>query len=104
MPVYIRGRLTGRSSWNVSIVDLSLSGCLVQCPAALDQDAIVDVELDTGTAKIVVKARVVYASLDGSALPVATRHLVGLQFLGLRAQEEADLRRFLGDELRRHQL
>ena len=83
---------------------MSLSGCLVQCPAALDHDAIVDVELDIGSGKLEVKARVVYSSVDGPALPEETRHLIGLEFIGLPAREEAELRRFLMDELRRHGL
>jgi hypothetical protein len=102
--VDIKGLLTGRSAWNVCIVDLSLSGCLVQCPVALDHDAIVDMELEIGTEKLGIKARVVYASVDGTALPEEKRHLIGLEFLGLPAREEADLRRFLEDELRRHGL
>jgi hypothetical protein len=102
--VDIKGLLTGRSSWSVLIVDLSLRGCLVQCPDALDPGAIVDVQLEIDTLPLTLKARVVYSSVDGGALPAETRHLAGLEFLGLHAREEADLRRFLGDELRRQGL
>jgi hypothetical protein len=101
VPVGIQGVLVGRSSWDVSILDLSLNGCLVQCPEKLDRGAIVDVHVPVGHQKLEIKGRVVHASVDGAALPQARLYLVGVEFLALPAVEEQDLRRFLESELRR---
>jgi len=104
IPVDLRGSLRHRASWSVAIQDLSLTGCLAQCPASLDAGAIVDVDLEVGPGVLTTKARVIDASLDGAALLTAMQYLVGLEFLGLAAREEADLRRFLQTESRRHGL
>jgi hypothetical protein len=99
--VDLRGTITGRTTWSVSVVDLSLGGCLVQCPAALDRGSIVDVSLTVAGQGLTVRGRVAHASLDGPALPVALRYLVGLEFLGLPVREERQIRQFLDDVLRR---
>jgi hypothetical protein len=101
VPVDLRGSLRHRSSWDVSVLDLSLGGCLLQCPSALDAGAIVDIDVPIGPRRLAAKARVVEASLDGAALPSAMQYLVGLEFLGLPVREEADLRVFLDEEARR---
>jgi hypothetical protein len=64
----------------------------------------VDVDFDMGGGRLAAKARVVDVSLDGSALPAASRYLVGLEFLGLAVREETDLRSFLESEARRRGL
>jgi hypothetical protein len=101
VPVELRGSLRHGQAWDVAVQDLSLTGCLLQCPADLDAGAIVDLRMEMGSGVLAAKARVVDASLDGSALPVANRFLVGLEFLGLPAHDEAALRRFLDVEVRR---
>jgi hypothetical protein len=104
VPVQLRGSLRHGSAWDVMVQDLSLTGCLLQCPSGLDGGAIVDLSLDLGPGRLAAKARVVDVSLDGSALPAASRYLVGLEFLGLPVREEADLRSFLESESRRRGL
>jgi len=105
IPVELRGELTGRASWNVSIQDLSLGGCLVQCDAALDRGSIVDVAVQLGSGQSVdVKGRIVHASLDGALLPRALRYLVGVEFLAVPVREEKVLRQFLESESRRRGL
>lgn len=101
VPVDLRGSLRHRVAWDVSVQDLSLTGCLLQCPTALDGGAIVDLSLGLGNAHLVTKARVVDVSIDGSGLPAASRYLVGLEFLGLAVRDEAELRSFLEGEARR---
>src|SRR4029453_16960114 len=79
IPVALRGALTGRASWHVSIQDLSIGGCLVQCDAALDRGSIVDVAVQLGPGQSVdVKGRIVHASLDGALLPPPLRYLGGV--------------------------
>jgi hypothetical protein len=104
VPVDLRGSLSHRASFPVAIQDLSVNGCLLQCPASLDAGTIVDVNVELEAGVLSTKARVVDASLDGSALPAALQYLVGLEFLGLAARDQADLRRFLAAESRRHGL
>ena len=84
------------------MLDLSLTGCLVRCGAALDQGAILDLDLRLDPDPFAAKVRVTGASLDGSSLAgEPPRYLAGLAFLGLPAREEARLRRFLQEERRR---
>jgi PilZ domain-containing protein len=104
VPVDLRGSLRHGTAWDVVVQDLSLTGCLLQCPTGVDGGAIVDLSLDLGTTRLGAKARVVDVSIDGSALPAASRYLVGLEFLGLPVREEADLRSFLEREARRRGL
>jgi PilZ domain len=99
--VQLAGRVTGRCDWKVGIVDLSLSGCLVQSPAALDGGAIIDVHVEIPGQSLSLKGRVVYSSLDGASLG-HHRYLVGLEFMGLPAREEQGLRLYLEHEGRRH--
>ena len=101
VPVELRGSLSHGAEWDVAVQDLSLTGCLLQCPGGLDEGAIVDVRVEMGPAVFTAKARVIDASLDGSALPGATRFLVGLEFLALPKRDEAELRTFLDGEVRR---
>jgi len=101
-PIRLDGALVGRSERDVTIVDLSLSGCLIRCETLLDHGAILDLRLAIAPDPIVVKVRVADAYLDGAApTTVAQRHLAGLEFMGLPAQEQARLMRFLDDERRR---
>ncbi len=102
LKVQLEGRILGRLAQTVSVIDLSRTGCLVQSPAAFDAGAILDIEVALGTERLAAKARVVEASLDGDAsVAGAPRYLAGLEFLSLSAQDEARLRRFLDEEVRR---
>jgi hypothetical protein len=100
--VRLEGSLRGRTERAVSVIDLSLSGCLVRCASALDHGAILDLHLRLQDEAFGVKVQVTESSLDGaSGTDEPARYLAGLAFLGLAAREEARLRRFLEDERRR---
>jgi hypothetical protein len=98
------GRLSGRVAHPVTVIDLSLTGCLVQCGTLLDHGAIFDLGVDVGGEPVTVKARVAESYVDGSAAPEpAARYLAGLEFLGLPPRGAHCLRRFLDEERRRRQ-
>lgn len=98
----LAGSICGRATHGVKVVDLSLSGCLVQCDTALDRGAILDLTLSLGPDALATKVRVSESSLDGTAPPGAPpRYLAGLEFLSLGARGGAQLRRFLDEERRR---
>lgn len=100
--IRLEGSLQGRSARGVAVVDLSLTGCLVQCDALLDHGAILDFDLKLGDEPFTAKVSVTEASLDGSSPPgAAPRYLAGLHFLALPALEAERLRRFLEEERRR---
>jgi len=102
LEVRLEGFLKGRTERPVSVIDLSLSGCLVRCGSALDHGAILDLHLRLQEEAFGVKVQVTESSLDGaSEADEPARYLAGLSFLGLAAREEARLRRFLEDERRR---
>ena len=102
LEVRLEGSLKGRTERHVSLVDLSVSGCLVRCGSALDHGAILDLHLRLDEDDFAVKVQVTESSLDGaSASDGPARYLAGLSFLGVPAREEARLRRFLEDERRR---
>jgi len=96
------GRLTGRVSKSVTVVDLSLTGCLVRCGTLLDSGAILDLQVTLDDGPLSAKVRVAESSVDGSR-PAGEGGgcLSGLEFLGLPAREDARLRRFLDAERRR---
>jgi hypothetical protein len=100
--VQLPGALKGRQPRDVQLLDLSATGCLARSPAALDRGAIFDLETRISAASWSAKVRVTSCALDGATTPEDTlRYLVGLEFLGLPAQEAEALRRFLADEQRR---
>jgi hypothetical protein len=102
LPVQLEGSLAGRSAHPVDVVDLSLTGCLVRSPTALDTGAILDLALTLDAEAFRAKVRVVESSLDGVGAPRdEPRYLAGLQFVALAAREELRLRRFLDHERRR---
>jgi PilZ domain-containing protein len=99
-----QGRLRGRLSREVTILDLSNVGCLLRCDSLLDQGAILDLEIDleAQAEPFVAKVRVAAASLEGGpGGPGAA--LAGLEFIGLPARADARLRHFLDEERRRRQ-
>lgn len=102
MATELAGSLAGRAPHDVTVVDLSLTGCLVQCGTLLDHGAILDLRLSLGSEPLVAKVQVTEASLDGaSPAGQPPRFLAGLQFLSLPVQEEARLLRFIEEERRR---
>lgn len=92
--VGLDGRVTAHTDWPVGIVDLSLGGCLLQCPSALDGGVIIDIKINIPGQSLALKGRVVHSSLDGMSLDTH-RYLVGLEFMTLPAREEQDLRLYL---------
>lgn len=104
LSIHLEGRLVGRLARPVTLLDVSLTGCLVQCTALLDPGTILDLDLSLGGEPFLAKVRVVDSSLDGANLPEEASHfLAGLEFLSLPAREEARLRHFLEEERRRRQ-
>ena len=102
LAVELPGSLVSRRSRAVTVVDLSLTGCLVRGDAALDTDQVLDLRTELDSGPFTAKVRVTESYLDGSSGSAASpRYLAGLAFLGLQAQEEARLRRFLDEERRR---
>ena len=102
LAVELPATLVSRRPREVTVVDLSLTGCLVRGDAALDTDQVLDLRTELDSAPFTAKVRVTESYLDGSAGSAASpRYLAGLAFLGLQAQEEARLRRFLDEERRR---
>ena len=99
--IEIPGTLAGRTPKPVTVVDLSLTGCLARCPAALDSGSIHDLRLLLGKAPFDAKAQVTGASVDGMADAAGPHFLVGFHFLRLNARDEAALRGFLDEEIRR---
>jgi hypothetical protein len=100
----LAGRLAGRVAHPVTVVDLSLTGCLVQCGRLLDHGAILDLDLDVAGQPLNARVRVAEAYVDGTAaapVQAAAGYLAGLEFMGLPPRETDRLRRFLDEERRR---
>jgi hypothetical protein len=96
------GRLKGRLPHAITVVDLSLTGCLVRCDTLLDTGAILDFEIALDDGPLTAKVRVADASVDGARADTEGQGcLAGLAFLGLPPREDARLRRFLDEERRR---
>jgi hypothetical protein len=97
----IPGRIKGRVPRPVTVVDLSVTGCLVQCGALLDNGAILDLDLDVAGEPLAAKVRVAESYVDGAAPEPAAGYLAGLEFLGLPPRGAERLRRYLDEERRR---
>ena len=99
--IKLEGSLRGRRRRPVAVIDLSRTGCLVQCDNLLDHGAVLDLELPLDEQPFTVSVRVTEAYVDGTTEPSeAARYLAGLEFIGLPAREEQRLRRFL-EQVRR---
>ena len=99
----IRGSLSGRRSvtWDVGILDVSVSGCLVRCPKPLVPGEILDLRLPIDDQAVLAKVQVADSSVDGAAPAADPGFLVGLRFFQLPAQDEAKLRLFIDAQRRR---
>jgi hypothetical protein len=101
-PTDLAGSLSGRSRRAVTVVDLSLTGCLVRGDAALDRGAILDLKLDLTPRPLEIKVCVAGSSVEGESLASGRpMYLTGLQFMGLPPGAAARLSRFLTTERRR---
>jgi hypothetical protein len=97
-----RGYLAGRVQHAVDLVDLSRTGCLVRCDAALDSGSILDLRLEFEWGAIEAKVRVAEAFVDGPSVGTGRpRWLVGVDFLALSVEQEARLRALLDEAKRR---
>lgn len=102
LPTSLPGALKGARPRAVTVLDLSARGCLARGPAALDAGAILDLEIALPRGAWSAKVRVSSCALDGLVAPAERpRYLLGLEFLGLSAQDADVLRRFLQEEQRR---
>ena len=101
LPIHLSGSLSGRVPRQVTIVDVSLTGCLVQCGSLLDPGAILDLKFALDPDPLAAKVRVADSYLDGGAPAESPRYLAGLEFLSLPPREATRLRRFLEEERRR---
>jgi len=98
----IEGLLRGRSECQVRVLDLSATGCLVQCAHCPDEGTILDLEMSLDDRSFRAKVRVAEVSQDGECPPGESPcYLAGLEFLGLPIREETQLLRFLDGERRR---
>lgn len=97
------GRLAGRVAAPVTVLDLSMTGCLVQCASLLDHGSILDLAVDVAGDAVSAKVRVAESYVDGAAAAPAGAYLAGLEFLGLPPRGADRLRRFLDEERRRRQ-
>jgi hypothetical protein len=102
LPIELPGALKGPKRRAVLLLDLSATGCLTRAPAAFDAGTILDIEVALPGGAWSAKVRVSSCALDGTVAPSeGPQYLVGLEFLGLSAQDADVLRRFLAEELRR---
>jgi hypothetical protein len=102
LSIELEASLSGRSSRPVTVIDLSLSGCLVRCDALLEPGTVLDLSLRIDATPFAAKVQVAEACVDGASLTAqAPGFLAGLRFLGLPAAAEMRLRGFLEAERRR---
>src|SRR5258708_15454750 len=94
LSIELEATLSGRSSRPVTVIDLSLSGCLVQCDALLERGTVLDLSMQIDAAPFAAKVQVAEACVDGESLTAqAPGFLAGLRFLGMPAAAAMRLRR-----------
>jgi PilZ domain-containing protein len=104
LDIEIPGFLEARVRIPVTVVDLSLGGCLVRCDRSLGAGKVLDLRFELGGRPFEVKVKAAESSVDGTSLSEPRpRYLAGLEFLTLPAEEELRLRSFLDAERRRRQ-
>jgi hypothetical protein len=101
LPIRMEGSLAGRAVRGITLVDLSITGCLARCESLLDHGAILDLRLHLHDGPLAAKVRVMEASLDGAAAADEPHYLAGLEFLGLPPKDAERLRRLLTEEKRK---
>ncbi|HET7295307.1 MAG TPA: PilZ domain-containing protein [Vicinamibacteria bacterium] len=102
LPIRLEGSLAGRAVRDVTLVDLSLTGCLLRSDARLDHGAILDLSLRLDDGPLAAKVRVTETCLDGScAEGEDKRYLTGLEFLGLPPRDAERIRRLMAEERRK---
>lgn len=103
LPIHIEGSLAGRAIRDVTLVDLSVTGCLLRCGARLDHGAILDLSLHLEDGPLAAKVRVSETCLDGESAAAGEdqRYLTGLEFLGLPPRDAERLRKLLDEERRK---
>ncbi len=103
LPIHLDGSLLGRAIRDVTLVDLSLTGCLLRCDARLDHGAILDLSLQLDDGPLGAKVRVSETCLDGESAAAGEekRYLLGLEFLGLPPRDAERLRKLLDEEKRK---
>lgn len=102
LPIRLEGSLAGREVRDVTLVDLSLTGCLLRTSAHLDHGAILDLSLHLDDGPLAAKVRVTETCLDGAcAEGDEKRYLTGLEFLGLPPRDAERLRRLMAEERRK---
>ena len=85
----------------MSVLDLSLGGCLLRTRLRPEPGAILDLRCGLGAETFRAKVRVREASVDGEASAEDPCYLVGLEFVRLAASDQDLLREFLESESRR---
>ena len=104
LDIEIPAFLEARVRIPVTLVDLSLGGCLVRCDRSLGAGKVLDLRFELGGRPFEVKVKAAESSVDGTSLSEPRpRYLAGLEFLTLPAEEELRLRSFLDAERRRRQ-
>src|SRR5262245_11832759 len=102
LPIRLQGSLAGRAVRDVTLVDLSMTGCLLRSSAHLDHGVILDLSLHLDDGPLAAKVRVTESSLDGAcAEGDEKRYLTGLEFLGLPPRDAERLRKVMAEERRR---
>jgi hypothetical protein len=100
--IRLEGSLSGRASREVTLVDLSVTGCLLRSCTRLDHGAILDLSLQLDDGPLAAKVRVTETSLDGAcAEGEEKRFLTGLEFLGLPPRDAERIRNLMSQERRK---
>jgi c-di-GMP-binding flagellar brake protein YcgR len=95
--VQAEGQLVGRTQTSVSLLDLSLSGCLTRCTKAVEPGAIFDLRVPLPTFELRAKARVADCSRDGASPEEAPTWLAGIEFLAVSVEQLEQLRLFIAE-------